>query len=69
MEETLLDALSSNSSCELTLQYRMNEEIMKLSNALVYNGKLTSGTETVGSATLDCGQVQVRPEGFMVFSV
>uniref|UniRef100_A0A0L0NUN0 DNA replication ATP-dependent helicase/nuclease DNA2 n=1 Tax=Candidozyma auris TaxID=498019 RepID=A0A0L0NUN0_CANAR len=40
------------SVCELTYQYRMCEEIMFLSNSLVYGGRLKCGSETVANQTL-----------------
>lgn len=56
MEETLLDLLDTPSSTvELTQQYRMNEEIMHLSNSLIYNNKLECGTELLRTETLQCG--------------
>lgn len=38
---------------ELTNQYRMNEDIMKISNDLVYKGRLRCGTEEVARRQLD----------------
>jgi len=35
------------------LQYRMNEPIMALSNAVVYQGQLKCASESVGSALLE----------------
>ena len=55
MEETLLDSLekSDPSSCvELTFQYRMNEEIMRLSNNLIYNDKLRCGNNQIQTNTI-----------------
>lgn len=36
----------------MTLQYRMNDDIMLLSNRLVYNGRLQSGSEAVSAQRL-----------------
>lgn len=38
---------------DLVYQYRMNEEIMFLSNSLVYNNRLRCGSEAVATRTLD----------------
>ena len=55
MEETLLDSLEKSDppSCvELTYQYRMNEEIMRLSNKLIYSNKLRCGNNQIQSNTI-----------------
>ena len=55
MEQTLLDLLADSSSdalVELTLQYRMNEEIMLLPNQLIYNNRLKCGSEYVRTDTV-----------------
>ena len=55
MEETLLDSLEKSDppSCvELTYQYRMNEEIMRLSNKLIYNDKLCCGNNQIQTNTI-----------------
>lgn len=51
MEESLFKTLSdkfSQAVVSLEFQYRMNEDIMLLSNTLVYNFRLRCGTEEVG---------------------
>lgn len=58
MEQTLLDLLGgtpTDSVVELTMQYRMNEEIMRLSNQLIYNNRLQCGTESIRTNTVQCG--------------
>lgn len=53
MEETLLDLLDRpDDTVELTLQYRMNEEILRLSNQLTYDNKLECATEEIRTNTL-----------------
>ena len=51
----MLDSLekSDPSSCvELTYQYRMNEEIMRLSNKLIYSDKLRCGNNQIQANTI-----------------
>lgn len=42
---------------ELTIQYRMCEDIATLSNFLIYNGKLKCGTETIRQRELKVGDL------------
>jgi DNA replication ATP-dependent helicase Dna2 len=51
---------------DLSYQYRMNEDIMLLSNNLIYEGKLKCGSNEVAQRGLDlgrktCGEVFGRP--------
>ncbi|XP_006825430.1 DNA replication ATP-dependent helicase/nuclease DNA2-like [Saccoglossus kowalevskii] len=54
MDESLFQRLSIHENCktELCLQYRMNEEIMSISNKLVYDGKLQCGNDTIADGKL-----------------
>ncbi|AET40313.1 bifunctional ATP-dependent DNA helicase/ssDNA endodeoxyribonuclease DNA2 Ecym_5575 [Eremothecium cymbalariae DBVPG len=55
LEETLFKTLCQRhpaSVTELTIQYRMNTDIMALSNELIYNGKLKCGNDSVANQTL-----------------
>ncbi|TPX18862.1 uncharacterized protein E0L32_011477 [Thyridium curvatum] len=49
----LLSDAHPDSVVNLEHQYRMNEDIMALSNTLIYQGRLKCGTESVRSRTLD----------------
>ncbi|XP_071792468.1 DNA replication ATP-dependent helicase/nuclease DNA2-like [Asterias amurensis] len=42
-----------SAAVQLSLQYRMNSDIMKLSNTLVYEGRLRCGNEAVATAKLN----------------
>jgi len=42
-----------NCVVDLTEQYRMNEDIMHLSNQLTYEGKLVCGSEEVAKRSLE----------------
>ncbi|XP_072032876.1 DNA replication ATP-dependent helicase/nuclease DNA2-like [Amphiura filiformis] len=56
MDESLFQRLALHrpeSSIQLSLQYRMNSAIMDISNALVYDGKLQCGNESIAKGTLD----------------
>jgi len=56
LEDSLFKILSERhpeSMAELTLQYRMCGDIMKLSNFLIYDDKLKCGTEQVSNQLLD----------------
>ncbi|SMN20754.1 similar to Saccharomyces cerevisiae YHR164C DNA2 Tripartite DNA replication factor with single-stranded DNA-dependent ATPase, ATP-dependent nuclease, and helicase activities [Maudiozyma saulgeensis] len=56
LEDSLFKILSEKhpeSMSELTLQYRMCGDIMKLSNFLIYDNKLKCGTEQVGNQSLN----------------
>ena len=56
LDVSLFRQLSENhphAVAALGKQYRMCEEIMSLSNALIYDGKLRCGNESVASRTLD----------------
>lgn len=48
----LLSEAHPTAMVELTRQYRMNEDIMSLSNALVYDGKLRCGNDEVAGRVL-----------------
>ncbi|XP_071490385.1 DNA replication ATP-dependent helicase/nuclease DNA2-like [Diadema antillarum] len=55
MDESLFQRLvSAHNSCavKLSFQFRMNAEIMSLSNHLVYDGAMRCGNETVSTATV-----------------
>ena len=55
MDESLFQRLALHrpeSTVQLSLQYRMNSTIMRISNALVYEGKLQCGNETIAKAML-----------------
>ena len=49
----LLSDKHSDCLVELTQQYRMNEDIMHLSNTLIYEGKLQCGSEEVAKRCLE----------------
>ncbi|XP_042315276.1 DNA replication ATP-dependent helicase/nuclease DNA2 isoform X2 [Sceloporus undulatus] len=55
MGESLFKRLEKNENAvvQLTVQYRMNSKIMSLSNKLVYDGKLESGSERIAKAVID----------------
>ncbi|XP_062832311.1 DNA replication ATP-dependent helicase/nuclease DNA2 isoform X3 [Anolis carolinensis] len=55
MGESLFKRLEKNENAvvQLTVQYRMNRKIMSLSNKLVYDGKLESGSERISKAVID----------------
>ncbi|XP_069064158.1 DNA replication ATP-dependent helicase/nuclease DNA2 isoform X1 [Pleurodeles waltl] len=54
MNESLFKRLEKNKDAvvQLTVQYRMNRQIMTLSNKMVYEGKLECGSERVATATV-----------------
>ena len=55
MDESLFQRLALHrpeSTVQLSLQYRMNSAIMRISNALVYEGKLQCGNEAIANAIL-----------------
>ncbi|XP_054892940.1 DNA replication ATP-dependent helicase/nuclease DNA2 isoform X3 [Poeciliopsis prolifica] len=54
MDESLFKRLELHSEAvvQLNLQYRMNSQIMSLSNSLMYNGRLECGSERTASALL-----------------
>ncbi|CAG2225527.1 DNA2 [Mytilus edulis] len=53
MDLSLFDKLDGvGGTCELNLQYRMNRQIMALSNVLVYDGLLQCGCDAVASGQL-----------------
>ncbi len=56
MSESLFQRLGErheSTAVQLSLQYRMNSDILKLSNTLVYEGRLRCGNEAVAIATLN----------------
>ena len=64
MEKSILELLSSDESCtELTYQYRMNGELMRLANGLVYDGKLQCGSDSLASRTISDDEVDGGIEG------
>ncbi|KTW25775.1 hypothetical protein T552_03388 [Pneumocystis carinii B80] len=54
----LLDA-NPSATVNLEYQYRMNKDIMLLSNTLIYNGKLKCGDEKIAYKLFDCGDFQM----------
>lgn len=48
----LLTDMHPSATVELGYQYRMNEDIMALSNSLIYSGKLKCGTSAIASQAL-----------------
>lgn len=48
----LLTDMHPTATVELGYQYRMNADIMAISNRLIYSGKLKCGTDTVARQTL-----------------
>lgn len=51
----LLSDARSESVTSLTFQYRMNEDIMALSNGLIYEGRLKCGNDAVAAQSLGLG--------------
>lgn len=51
----------ASATVELELQYRMNDDIVAVANALVYNGALRCGNERVASARLHLPTPDARP--------
>ena len=43
--------------CDLTVQYRMNRTVLRLCNSLVYDNRLTCGTDAVANATVSLDPV------------
>lgn len=54
----LLDA-NPSAIVNLEYQYRMNKDIMLLSNTLIYDGKLKCGDEQIAYKLFDCGDFQM----------
>jgi DNA replication ATP-dependent helicase Dna2 len=59
----LLSDKRPESVTSLTFQYRMNEDIMTLSNRLIYEGKLKCGNEEVAQQTLKLARTVKREPG------
>lgn len=49
---------NSNAVVQLCTQYRMNEDIMSLTNELIYNNQLQCGSERVQKSTFECPLAQ-----------
>jgi DNA replication ATP-dependent helicase Dna2 len=61
MDESLFCRLDSQGATfDLNVQYRMNSEIMKISNILVYDGCLKCGSDAVSKQTLEIEQSNLR---------
>lgn len=59
MNESLFERLNSEESrITLNLNYRMNEPITNLANALTYNGELLIGAERIATATLNIPKLE-----------
>lgn len=64
LDQSLFKILSDKhpqSVVELTLQYRMCEDIMSLSNELIYSGRLKCGSETVAHQKLKIQNFELLP--------
>lgn len=57
----LLSEAHPNAVCSLEYQYRMNEDIMTLSNLTVYGGRLKCGTEAQRLQSLELPAPYMRP--------
>ncbi|KAJ2963613.1 hypothetical protein NQZ79_g1441 [Umbelopsis isabellina] len=64
----LLSEAHPSSVVYLEHQYRMNKEIMTLSNHLIYDGRLKCGTEAVAHMTLDIPAFSAGSKGLHVFT-
>lgn len=71
LEDSMFKILCENhpeSVCELTFQYRMCEDIVKLSNKLIYHDKLKCGNDVIANQKLmmanDIDLTNFRVEGF-----
>ena len=69
MDESLFQRLVSahtSSVTSLSLQFRMNSEIMSISNHMVYDGAMRCGNDEVAKATVSLPKwdawCKVRPE-------
>ncbi|CAM0138530.1 DNA replication endonuclease-helicase Dna2 [Umbelopsis sp. WA50703] len=64
----LLSEAHPSSVVYLEHQYRMNKDIMALSNHLIYDGRLKCGTEAVAHMTLDIPAFSAGSKGLHVFT-
>ncbi|CAO3672650.1 unnamed protein product [Umbelopsis ramanniana] len=64
----LLSEAHPNALVYLEHQYRMNKDIMTLSNHLIYDNKLKCGTEAIAHMTLDVPAVSAGSRGLHLFS-
>lgn len=68
LQESIFEKLCKKypqSIAELRLQYRMNKEIMSLSNTLTYNGKLTCGDELTANQRLKMAATPTHEEPWL----
>lgn len=53
LEQTLFALLMNKTNCiELTIQYRMNSQIMRVANECTYENRLSAGSQAIANATL-----------------
>jgi DNA replication ATP-dependent helicase Dna2 len=58
----------ASATVELELEYRMNDDIVAVANALVYNGALRCGDERVAQARLHLPHLSARPRAAASFA-